>query len=1148
LVLALTFSIPAFPAERIFCYTTWDDSFFYVGVEVQDMDVVGTNSTHMSNPWEDDCIEVFIETDNAKAPNRTSNTFQMSVSAAGGSSWLVGDNGIPTPKKIFSFKYARKVQGTLNQSGDRDSGYTIELGMPWKEMGGPPQPGQVMGFNIVCRLKGENTGFVSLSPEVKTEEDIQCPAKWASIRFTNTPTIVAVQNGIYMCRKVLRTAPRINGNLETGEWIRDMRFQMLKPPPTKIPGPKYLFEKLSLTHYFYWYQGDSRKEAPADHVWNEDGSSALTDHPLDGVGPWFTHDRVQWHKDQLLAIREAGIDVITPVYWGAAENRKRFASKGLNCLVQALKELKAEGKSYPLVGMFFDTTAMFVQYGTKPDLTKEDVKATFYGMIKDFFLQIPDEFRASIQLPAEKGNYPAYIINLYTASWFSDIDPHIIDYCNKRFESDFGSKLIWIGHTDFKSKAVTLDGYSNYGAGLGPHFDDSGWIRIGAVGAGYDDSAVRGRTTPIRSRMEGESFKKDFDTVLSKSPDWLIIDGWNELHEGSEICPSSEYGDQYVSATKLGLIKFNGMRAYDARYLKHNIPTIMLPGAIYQATITVKNVGTKPWYQGVFLAGRWYKDGTILANASIRVPLQQTVLPGQTIEKTIGIFTSNESGKPLPEGEYELRIDLVRGEDGWFSNNGDTPLCITIKISYPEEEAFSLVSSTLPTLMKSGAKYTANIILRNDGSTTWKAGSTTVGYRLYKVTVDLGKDSQDEAQLLSEQLHAVTLDKDVPPGRTVELAVPVILCQRDGTPLPIWTQKDLWTYVIQWMVVIDGKPIEIHGIGHASESFKALADDYGPKFISSDTPIEMKAGKQIKVNVTLVNAGIEQWSKGRYSIGYHWYYIDGTEAVWDGVKTQLPVDVPPGGQITVRASVTPPPYDGQYYLVWDLADGDKWVSTTANSRGGDILVVPVRVVDGKLLALDLSKLFDSDVISFDTKREDGDSDGSRHTLPGEFVPPLVSKIFSTEKLWPCGLWTSTQGKGLDSCKRILFKYPSKADGAKNAISCNGQTIPVKPGKYSTVHLLAFATEETVGNFVLTYKSTSEKKKVEFSPWDSEPKHGEHAAFVCLHRHSPNGDERGQRCYLNHYIVSLNSSQDLISITLPENLAIKVIGITLEKLQ
>ena len=1148
LILALLLlAISSFAADKVTCYTLWDDFFFYAAFEVQDPDVVSTNTTHMSSPWEDDDIEVFLETDAKKAQDRTPNTFQMSVSAGGGSSFSVGENGQPKPKTIYTFKYAKKVQGTLNRSSDKDIGYIIELAIPWKEMGGPPKVGQVMGFNVICRLKGENEGFVSLSPNVVGESDVHCPAKWGSIKFTDAPTIIAMENGILVCRKVAGRAPVMNGNLSPGEWIRDMRIQMVKPePPVKKPETQFMVEKLALTHYFYWYQGDSRKEAPAGHVRVEDGSSELTDHPLDGVGPWFSYDQVQWHKDQLTQIRNAGIDVIIPVYWGDAGNRRGFADKGLNCMVQALKELKAEGKSYPLVGMFFDTTSMFRAYGDqKPDLKTDEVKETFYGMIKSFFLNVPDEFRAVVQTPAERGGFPAYIVVLYTASWFSDFDAGFVDYCNQRFVKDFGSKLVWIGGSDYRGKEAFMDGYTDYGAGLGSRFDDKGWIDIAGIGAGYDDSSQKGREkATIRSRMGGDAYRKDWDSAMAASPDWIVVDGWNELHEGSEICPSAQYGESYAGLTKINMLRFNGMRPYDAKFLKHNTPPVMLPGAMYQVTLTVRNAGTKPWYpgqQGVFLTGRWFKEGTLFADTAIRLPLQETVLAGQIVQKTIGIRTVDQDGKALPPGDYELRWEMVRSRDEWFSSGEDAPLRVPVKVGDPAP-GFTLVGSTLPTIMKSGATYDVTVRLRNDGTVAWKSGSK-IGYRWHKTFVHLGKDSEELDESAGVNESAAVLQSDVEPGRVAEVTLSV------AAPAPVWTQNDLWTYLLRWDVFDGEKWLPTQGAWGATESVKVTATDYGPKFLTSDTPPTMSAGKPIEINLTLENTGVETWTRAEYAVGYHWYSLDGLEVQWDGAKTPLTADISPGHQIAVKASVTPPAYDGQYYLVWDLAHGDKWASTTANTRGSDILVVPVKVVKGSLIAQDLSKLFDADVISFDTNRKDGDAGGGL-TLPAEFLPPLVSETAADGKLWPSGLWTSLMGR--NPSRRISFLYPSKLDGAKNAVTCNGQTINLKEGKYSSVHLLVLATEKTTGRFALNGQVQLGQPPIRFSAW-TEPalplaEQLTDDAFVCLHRHSADGDQPNQPCHLTHCRITGPLDAELTSITLPTNPALKIMAITLEKAQ
>ena len=59
-------------------------------------------------------------------------------------------------------------------------------------------------------------------------------------------------------------------------------------------------------------------------VRNPDGSSAMTDHPWGGTGPWFSYDRTQWHKDQLPAMRAAGVDVILPVFRGDSAARATY--------------------------------------------------------------------------------------------------------------------------------------------------------------------------------------------------------------------------------------------------------------------------------------------------------------------------------------------------------------------------------------------------------------------------------------------------------------------------------------------------------------------------------------------------------------------------------------------------------------------------------------------------------------------------------------------------------------------------------------------------------------------------------------------------------------------------------------------------------
>ncbi len=626
---------------------------------------------------------------------------------------------------------------------------------------------------------------------------------------------------------------------------------------------------------------------------------------------------------------------------------------------------------------------------------------------------------------------------------------------------------------------------------------------------------------------------------MPKSPNWLIVDNWNDFHDGSEICASRQYGVRYISLTKINMLRFNGMHPYDAKFVKHNTPAIVSPGVVQQVELTIRNAGTKAWYagDGIFVTSRWYKDGVLFADSGIRVPIQDIVPAGKSIDKMVGVMVVDQDRNPLAEGDYELRWELLRGRDEWFSSGGDAPLIVPVKVSASGPPGFTLVGSTAPALMKSGATYQVKLKVRNDGPTAWTTASTKIGYRWLKTA--------DPVEILAANDAAASFAADVLPGRIVEVTVPVSVTGTDGAPLPVWTQKDLWSYLLRWDVFDGQKWLAGTAAGQSSEAVAVTATDLGPKFVESDTPEEMNAGKKHTVLVTLRNTGVETWDKASYTVGYHWYYLDGTPAIPDGMKTPLPSAVAPGGQAIVKAQVIAPRFDGQYYLMWDLAVGDTWASTTDNTRGGNTLVVPVNIVKGKLIAQDLTKSFDADVISWETDPKNGDFDAGL-TFPAEFIPPQVLMKGFPNSLWPCGVGSSDAQGGLSSLRSISFKYPSKLDDAMNAVTCKGQTINLKSGRYASVHILAASAQDASAEFGLAYGAKTSKTPVKFTAWDIAPKFGEHAAFVGLNRHSPDGVQPGKACYLNHYTIPADSASDLTAISLPNDPGIKILAITLEK--
>lgn len=856
-LLAVLFALvchnPASAARRTTCYTTWDNYYLYAAFEVQDPDIQSTNFDHMSKPWEDDAIEVFLDTDASPSPNRTPKTFQMSVSAGGGSSWLVGENGQAVPKKLYTFKYANKIQGTLNKPGDKDLGYIIELAMPWQEMGGAPKPGTVLGFNVVCRLKGETTGFASLSPNVKSEDDIQSPAKWGKIKFVDTPTIIATDNGAIVCSKVINRFPTIDGNLSPSEWSRDLSFNIALPEVAAAveTQQKLTMEKLALATYSL-----NNKVIP--------GSESTT---------WNASESVSWNKAQLDRMARTGIDVALPVYSANSEH----STKAINAVVQAMKDLKAEGKTSPTLGLMLDVSSISDRLSAaKPG--SEEAKSVFFGAIKEYFDRIPEEFRASIQLPAEKGGKQAYFVRLSIASDPAIIGRSLIDYANEQSAKEFsGHKLLWIGDLGYLWKSTKLDAYTGDPlARKTETYDDNGWIKVARI------SPV---TAAHGSRDNGiDGYKHDWADIVAQPTDWVIIDSWNDTENATEICPSLEFGELYSDATQLEILQFNGMHQYDAKFFRHDTPAVMLPDTLYQITLGLKNSGLKPWYSedGVFLAGRWYKDDSLYGDSGARLPIQEKGLAGRIFTKTIGIRTVDHDGTPLPAGDYELRFELMHGRDEWFSDNGDLPLRVPVKIGTPEK-GFTLVSTTVPTFMKAGTKYDIQVKLRNDGPEAWKSGTAQLAYK---------------CSALAPQT-SVAISGNVEPGRIADVHIPMI-CNAD-------TQGE-----ILWMLSVDGQTVNPSSSATASDPVAEITSNYGLELVSIDLPREVNAGKNYTITATLRNTGTDTWLKNQVSVKY----LLGKQGAANDLiaKTLVPHDVKPGQQISLKTQVKAPESSGDFAI------------------------------------------------------------------------------------------------------------------------------------------------------------------------------------------------------------------------------------------
>ncbi len=168
---------------------------------------------------------------------------------------------------------------------------------------------------------------------------------------------------------------------------------------------------------------------------------------------------------------------------------------------------------------------------------------------------------------------------------------------------------------------------------------------------------------------------------------------------------------------------------------------------------------------------------------------------------------------------------------------------------------------------------------------------------------------------------------------------------------------------------------------------------------------------------------------------------------------------------------------------------------------------------------------DTDVFSADDDRSDGDFDGSGRTLSADLLPTVVSV------------------GGID------FAMGSTADGANNAVSCNGQAIDVSGG-YEKLYFLAAAHG---GQTPVTFDIDGQPVERTVQDWDDRVADWgreadeafiltDEVGWVGTHRHSPGGNDA--YVFTNLFCYEIDLPAGASTLTLPTAPNVRVFAMTL----
>ncbi|HZX09161.1 carbohydrate-binding family 9-like protein [Kribbella sp.] len=178
----------------------YDDRYLYVGGELEEPHVWSTMTEHNSRLYFENNFELFLDPD-----GDGQNYYEFEINPLG-TIWELTlpkpyvDGGVPIdPSNLPGLRTAVHVDGTLNDPSDTDTGWTVELAVPWADLAPynkgratPPNPGDEWRMNLMrCQwphevvdgtyVKGEAIEFWVWSPQ--GIEDMHQPSTWGVLRF-----------------------------------------------------------------------------------------------------------------------------------------------------------------------------------------------------------------------------------------------------------------------------------------------------------------------------------------------------------------------------------------------------------------------------------------------------------------------------------------------------------------------------------------------------------------------------------------------------------------------------------------------------------------------------------------------------------------------------------------------------------------------------------------------------------------------------------------------------------------------------------------------------------------------------------------------------------------------------------------------------
>jgi len=189
---------PSTGGNTVTVKTLWNSEALYLGVTVTDSQLNADITTRDGSVWNEDSIEWFIDTYNDGGGSTTPNSSYMRTDDYHGIVNILNTkydsqgttSGTPVSSWNGAWQSAVKLNGTINNNSDSDTGYTIEIKIPWTSIGysSYPTSDTLVGLSFALNDK-DASGIASLmSPNITTA--FENASKWQKVMLSGMLTTV----------------------------------------------------------------------------------------------------------------------------------------------------------------------------------------------------------------------------------------------------------------------------------------------------------------------------------------------------------------------------------------------------------------------------------------------------------------------------------------------------------------------------------------------------------------------------------------------------------------------------------------------------------------------------------------------------------------------------------------------------------------------------------------------------------------------------------------------------------------------------------------------------------------------------------------------------------------------------------------------